>query len=113
MQTKTKGIIGKTVYLLGALAETQKAEPTYDGDDFYPCSLIGLFTVDEFHPYEPSAYQWSPGYTVVPVNYKDGDMVYFVAEQTFNEQVFPRAHAAMLVAEREMDFAEEEREYAC
>lgn len=103
----TQTDIGKTVYLLGALAETSFG-PAYE-DQPRPCSLIGLFDVVEYLPFEPSNYVWTPGFLVVPHGY-DGDLddgCYFVAAQTYEEQVHPAMHARMLVQERDMANAEE------
>lgn len=99
----------RTVYFLGALAETNFG---YVWDVGQPCpvSLIGLFDVIEFMTYEPSAYVWSPGYLVVPHGQKDIEHAYFVGVDTYEAQVNPSSYAMSLAMERDMD-NHEEREY--
>jgi hypothetical protein len=97
--------VGKTVALTGCLAEAYNES----ANGYFPCSIRGgLFVVTEFHPFEPSAYVWSPGYSVSPADDSDADAyLFWVAAQDLEEQVNPHGHAIMLVQERDMAFAEE------
>ena len=97
----------KPVYLLGCPAEVSDDKGTFAGKP-PKVSLVGLFDVEEFHPYEPSAYVHSPCYTVIPHGADPDDpLTYSVDAYDLEEQANPKAHARDLVLEREMAFAEE------
>lgn len=83
---------GATVYLLGC--------PAYI--DTFPCSLIGLFDVEEYLPYEPANYVQSPTYVVAPHDGTDGPF-YDVDVYDYIQHVRPAEHARQLVQEREWD----------
>lgn len=100
--------VGKTVYLLGCLAEVA----TDAGEENPPVSLIGLFDVEEFHPFEPSAYVYSPCFGVVAHGAGEDPIWFYVPVQDFIEQVDPKSHASMLVEERISDLREAELEEA-
>lgn len=104
---QVKGLVGRTVALTGCLSEAYNG--TVDGKgEYLMCSILGgLFVVEEFHPYEPSNYVFSPAYTVVPADEPERGE-FWIAAQDLEEQVDPAGHARMLVLEREMAFAEEE-----
>src|SRR5436305_428701 len=93
---------GKTVYLLGCPAQVS------DGcGNAADCSLIGLFDVEEFLPYEPGAYCFEDGFLLVPTTSDHENIenpMFFVTAWDFDAQVHPREHALQLVAEREMAF---------
>jgi hypothetical protein len=68
-------------------------------------TISGLFVIEEFWPYEPSNYVWSPFYTVAR---KDNpDDLYDVDVYALLEQVEPKTHGRLLEQEREMEFANE------
>lgn len=74
--------------------------------------MSGLFVLEDYEPYEPSAYQWEGGWILFPEGEQDNpDIQYFVTDADLIPQVNPKLHGQMLVEEREMEFMAE-REYA-
>jgi hypothetical protein len=70
--------------------------------------ISGLFEIIEYHPVEPSAFVFSPTFTVLS---EDG-FEYDVDAGDLQEQVMPREHGKDLVMEREMELAAEAMEEA-
>jgi hypothetical protein len=64
--------------------------------------VSGLWTVEEFLPYEPANYVHEPGYTLC-----QGDGWIYVTASDLREQVDPAAHARDLVLQREIETASE------
>jgi hypothetical protein len=99
--------MNKPVYLLGCPAEISVSNGR-GGWEHFPVSLIGLFDVIEYMPYEPSNYVFSPLYLVVPAGTDDEDeTMYTVNALDMQKQVDPKSWARELVQEREMEWAAE------
>src|SRR4051812_44470377 len=88
---------GATIALVGCKAWKGTVE----------CEISGLFTLEEFLPYEPAAHQHEEGWTVLPEGATDEGAEFFVDSWTLVEQTDPTTYAAMLVQEREMEIAAE------
>lgn len=100
----------KPVYLLGCVAEVADSRGHFGPGKPPQVSLMGLFDVEEFCPYEPSAYVWSP-YFLVCSHYdqRDYPQYYAVPAQDFEQQVHPDSYAREVELEREQGFYEEDR----
>lgn len=104
-----KTILGSTVALTLCPAQKGNFEGEWEQDEnhraiFHPIS--GLFIVEEFQPYEPSAYSWDTGWILCR---KDGDgkTSYFVSDDDLWAQVNPQSYGRNLVVERDMELAAE------
>lgn len=75
-------------------------------------TLSGLYDVLEFNPTEPSAYVYSPCWTLVPHDAVDDEVTFCVDADVFESQVWPASYGRALAQERELDFYEQDREMA-
>lgn len=101
-------MIGQTVVFVGAPAEV--SDP--DGHLCVPneTKISGLYVVDDFLPYEPSAYVHEAGFIVADADtVMDNGVSFFVTVDEFEKQVWPRSYGRAIVQEREAEAANETR----